>query len=703
MSLPCVDDLKDNEESVFKAACDTLLRVSTNIMKNPTEQRFRSLKLTSTTIATKLMIAAGGMECLFAMGFKESPSDSEALVLPMDDSLDELRRIHDQVESLKRSKIEARGGSTGDVLSAQSTSSQSSIPSASFPSSRPTQAPSSTTASTPTSSSSSSSVSPISAAMLRSELSFRRRLESGIQTVRAYEDPRLQSKALACVPLDRLRREAQALHDSMSASTADAESGNSAAAAAAVPDVGIEDCLMLLLIWWFKREFFKWVNQPNCENCDGKTTGSGMGTPSDAEAMWGAGRVELYKCSSCNHVTRFPRYNHPGKLLETRRGRCGEWANCFALVSRACDFETRYVLDWTDHVWTEYFSKSQDRWVHGDTCEEGHDKPLLYEHGWGKKLTYVIAFSVDDVQDVTWRYTTKQADVLRRREEIRENVLVSTIMQMRTGLQASAPLTRKNELTRRTIIELADFIGCDQRVVTKGELSGRQSGSLSWRLSRGETGMKQLQAEGGNSASASVAGSASASQIQLIPTQTEIVAKRFNLKYYPVEDVYRRENGSESSSSSSSWSSSSSSSSSGWRSLAYETNDLMLKKEEDWRMTYLARSSDCGHKQGSISWRLNLKGARVKMKRLELVISQKVFENGKIDWIVCCDGECQKIIPSEDQKVPLRLDLDGSDYLEVKAVLSGGTGDNAWQHAQLFRSCFDEVKAVGLDVTVYFL
>lgn len=80
-------------------------------------------------------------------------------------------------------------------------------------------------------------------------------------------------------------------------------------------------------------------------------------------------------------------------------------------------FFFRYVHDHTDHVWTEVYSQSQGRWLHADSCENKMDTPLMYECGWGKKLTYIIAYSKDELVDVTWRYTANQNEVLRRRKK----------------------------------------------------------------------------------------------------------------------------------------------------------------------------------------------------------------------------------------------------------------------------------------------
>jgi len=48
-----------------------------------------------------------------------------------------------------------------------------------------------------------------------------------------------------------------------------------------------------------------------------------MLTPSAEDLAWGAGRVEGYRCPTCATTLRFPRYNHPEKLLETRTGEIG--------------------------------------------------------------------------------------------------------------------------------------------------------------------------------------------------------------------------------------------------------------------------------------------------------------------------------------------------------------------------------------------
>ena len=40
-----------------------------------------------------------------------------------------------------------------------------------------------------------------------------------------------------------------------------------------------------------------------------------MVPPNADELKWGAGNVESYKCFKCRTMIRFPRYNHPEKLL----------------------------------------------------------------------------------------------------------------------------------------------------------------------------------------------------------------------------------------------------------------------------------------------------------------------------------------------------------------------------------------------------
>lgn len=219
------------------------------------------------------------------------------------------------------------------------------------------------------------------------EEEFYAKLETWAQHANLYEQRDAQAKALSVIPVDDLRSKAVTLAQREIEDNAKPDQSEQI----------IADYLLLELLHWFKNSFFTWVDSPPCNLCGGRTTIAGNPPPTTDDLKWGATRVEAHRCAQCQSLTRFPRYNQPSKLLETRAGRCGEWANCFTLCCRAIGFEARAVIDWTDHVWTEVFSNHQQRWLHCDPCEDVCDKPLLYEVGWGKELSYVIAFSRDQV------------------------------------------------------------------------------------------------------------------------------------------------------------------------------------------------------------------------------------------------------------------------------------------------------------------
>ena len=263
----------------------------------------------------------------------------------------------------------------------------------------------------------------------------------------------MQQQARDTMPVQQLTDEAKQKLEHLNKAEKDSpeKTGNGLA-------YDLQDCLVLALLNWFKNSFFKWVDAPPCRRCGSKTTNQGMAQPTSEELRWGGNRVENYRCTNCQEYTRFVRYNNPGKLLETREGRCGEWANCFTLCCRALGFDSRFVLDWTDHVWTEVYSNSQKRWVHCDPCENTADKPLLYDIGWGKKLTYIIAFSVDDIEDVTWRYVSDFTATLGRRTECREDWLVQVLFNLDKKKWSVMPELKRKVQLRRKLADLVEFL-----------------------------------------------------------------------------------------------------------------------------------------------------------------------------------------------------------------------------------------------------
>ncbi|EER08395.1 peptide n-glycanase, putative [Perkinsus marinus ATCC 50983] len=334
--------------------------------------------------------------------------------------------------------------------------------------------------------------------------SVRQQIVNNAMHVQLYEIPSNQQAALSVVPVVELHKKA------VSRCRALVEEDGSPYYA---------ECLLEELVQWFKKSFFKWMDKPECDACGCKNTESqGTTTPTPDEAKGMASRVEVYRCTVCGSVTRYPRYNHPVALLHTRSGRCGEWANCFCLVARSVGFEVRHVIDATDHVWSEVWVDRQQRWVHVDPCEAVIDAPLMYESGWKKSLSWVWATSRDGCRDVTPRYTrhlsTKEfqsrrqayagdvkgmEEVLVAVNDTLEKCYFDRVRKVSPGfIEAVRKFDHDRSARESTTIgsdeDESSATGVDPFRNCKTALSsGRQTGSVEWRKQRGELGENLLE------------------------------------------------------------------------------------------------------------------------------------------------------------------------------------------------------------------
>ncbi|XP_053684996.1 peptide-N(4)-(N-acetyl-beta-glucosaminyl)asparagine amidase [Sabethes cyaneus] len=598
-----------NGKESYVTGVETLLRLLDNIIREPQNPKFRSVRLENQTIKAKLLSVGGMRELMAEIGFVESDG---TLTLPATVVVAKLRKYRDYINERKEL-----------IKNPPTTSSQ-----------KPIERKEAAEEKKPI----------LSRPNIRAGLPFQRRiafpkiisarnqllqqLELLSDQAMQYEDEELLRSGRDLIPLETLRLRAKEklrrVQKMIKAGTFDGDE-----------EPWMVDLILEELVAWFKADFFRWVDALPCSVCGNRKT-----QQTDSLVEDGV-RVEVYKC--CNKLGRFYRYNDVEKLLHTRCGRCGEWANCFTFLCRALGYEARFVFSTGDHVWTEVYSDRKQRWIHVDPCENVIDSPLMYEHGWKKEITYVFAFSREDVQDVTWRYTNDHTKVLLRRKSCTEKELLDTIGKIRTKRREKVSAQRLKYLRRRTMEECLQLL-CT-RPPTEAEREGRSSGSLEWRLQRGEQKLNVFYI--------------------FIPNDQEISLKQFNLRYSCAKDTYERfvkgpsgsisivEN------------------SKGWQSRQYTSENIFRKEEHDWKMVYLARSE--GTDEATIRWKFDFSIQGLTVKDIQMTFGTQTYEGATVQITY---------LKEDGTSLPSIRSLVGLGKFTIQAKLTGG---NMWQHSQIFR------------------
>lgn len=603
INLDLIERLEKNEKDLLIGSINICLKLLDNIIKNPSEEKYRKFKKSNHRISNELLI--DGMEdLLFSFGFE---LDNEEFMLRRGGLgvIGKLKQYRDFLDKrkdvIKIRSNELGSSSTGAIKKTEHHPKINIV--ADKPYNQRISFPQ----------------------ILKTNNQFLKQLEYLSDSVMQYEDVQLQKSALKIIPVEKLKLNAIENMRKYQELIKKKEIMED--------EPPLDDFILEELAAWFKNDFFTWINNMNCHVCNGETR------PSSGDTVNGV-RIEKFTCDKCQVITNFPRYNDIEKLLITRSGRCGEFANCFTFLCRCLGYDARYIYSTSDHVWTEVYSHSKKRFIHIDPSENVFDSPLMYEHGWKRKLQYVIAFARDDVQDVTWRYSNQHDELKKRRNMCSEKELVDAISALRLKRQSNQSDGRKKFCALRTLAELADLLVI--RDPTENEKKGRSSGSLVWRLERGET-----DSESNNYV------------FQLLPREIEV--KKFNLRYSCSKNIYERLIGEEVVDKITDW-----------KKCVFTSKDVFRKVEHDHKMVYLARTEDS--LEGKIQWKFNFKENTIKTLKID--IETKTFDSGKIEVT---------FYDENDQKLPSKDHLIGTTKFSIMVNFSKGNGDCAWQHAQLFR------------------
>lgn len=127
---------------------------------------------------------------------------------------------------------------------------------------------------------------------------------------------------------------------------------------------------------------------------------------------------------------------------------------------------------------------------------------------------------------------------------------------------------------------------------------------------------------------------------------------------------------------------------------------IFRKVENDWKMVYLARSPQA--KCGRVKWTFEIASSESCLEAFTLKAKSEMFQGARVSWeieAIFDDGRATVIaIPNCGSFYT--EEVRGAVRLNVIVTLSGGQGQEAWQHAQLFRQSLDNIEEPSMIINV---
>lgn len=165
--------------------------------------------------------------------------------------------------------------------------------------------------------------------------------------------------------------------------------------------------LVIFLLDWFRGRYFSSDETPviQCHYCDMPVKYSHLTKVTLSERTKGAIYTYIFKCRTCGASTRKPHFLNASEIDHQNFTTRNDCVFLFLSLLRAVNVESRIVVIPPKFYFIEFWSDSQNKFVHFDPFQCAYDCPLIYERAWNMTVSYAIAVDEFACTDVTPKYS----------------------------------------------------------------------------------------------------------------------------------------------------------------------------------------------------------------------------------------------------------------------------------------------------------